>query len=319
MICYALSSSFKHLFGEWNFFKIIVYVVVGFSFSSMMLFLKKWRLSRSLLLKGHLGVLVLLLTSLYSFISDKAVNGKPDLLSLVSCAAFALMSLCLSRQIDLGFETDLLNFFLGCLTVQLMKINLTLSIIAAIICYSLMVLRSKLDSQPEIGTLRMEDHVAVEVDAAGGGERGVDDDNRSDFQSDHYSNGHQQNQSLRRRVYNDIDGYNWKKYAEKQVGRSGNKRVDYKCTKSSCPVRKKVERTMDGKVIETLYKGTHNHHKHTFTMKRNSSSEYLYSLLPPSETAPIDDMPAQLQSFASHDGSEQLDYDAAPESSSVSV
>jgi len=105
------------------------------------------------LLTAHLGVLVLLLTSLYSFASDKDLKGKPDLLSMISCASFALlMSFCLSRPIDLGFESDLLNFFLGILTVQLMKINLMLSILAAIFYYSIMILRSKIDSRNEIGT-----------------------------------------------------------------------------------------------------------------------------------------------------------------------
>jgi len=122
-ISYASSSSFSHLFGKWNLIKIIIYTEVSFSISSMMLFLKNWKLSRKFLLTAHLGVLVMLLTSLYSFVSDKDLKGKPDLLSMISCASFALlMSFCLSRQIDLGFESDLLNFFLGILTVQLMKI-----------------------------------------------------------------------------------------------------------------------------------------------------------------------------------------------------
>ncbi|RHN57832.1 hypothetical protein MtrunA17_Chr5g0444671 [Medicago truncatula] len=136
---YAFSSSFNHLYGKWNFIKIIIYTLVSFSISSMMLFLKKWKLSRRFLLKAHLGVLVF----------------------MISCAAFALMSFCLSRQIDLGFETDL-NFFLGILTVQLMKINLMLSIVSAIFCYSLMILRLKFDSRNEIGTLRTEaDDIAI--------------------------------------------------------------------------------------------------------------------------------------------------------------
>ncbi|RDX70803.1 WRKY transcription factor WRKY24, partial [Mucuna pruriens] len=176
-----------------------------------------------------------------SFVSDKAVSGKPDLLSLISCGAFALMSLCLSRQIDLGFEADLLNFFLGCLTVQLMKINLMLSIFAAIFCYCFLVLRSKLDSQSQIGTIGREDHVTVEIDVAEGGERGADD-NRSDFQSNH-SNGHRQFPSLRRRVG---DGYNWKKYEDKVVKGNENQISYYKCTHPNCPVKKKVERTIDG-------------------------------------------------------------------------
>ena len=82
--------------------------------------LKKWKLSRRFLLKARLYVLVLLLTSLYSFVSDKDKNEKPDRLSLISCSAFALMSFCLSRQI-VGFESDLLDFFPGILTVQLMN------------------------------------------------------------------------------------------------------------------------------------------------------------------------------------------------------
>lgn len=291
LLCFAVSSSFQHLFGEWNFLKIIVYTILSVSMSSMILFLKKWKLSRSFLVKAHVGVLVLLLTSLYSFFSDKNVNGKPDVLSLISCAAFALMSFCLSRQIDLGFEVDLLNFFLGCLTVQLMKINLMLSIIAAIFCYSLMVLRSKLDSQSEIGTPRMEDHVTIEVDSA--------NDNTSGFLSDSNS-GHQQTQSLRRRVG---DGYNWKKYEEKQVKRSENQTSYYKCTYTNCPVKKKVERTIDGQIIEINYKGTHTHHKPKLTMKRNTSSEYFYSLLP-SEPVPTE-IPDQSS--------------ATPEKSSISI
>ncbi|AES98893.1 WRKY family transcription factor [Medicago truncatula] len=300
-ISYASSSSFNHLFGKWNFIKIIIYTVVSFSISSMMLFLKKWKLSKRFLLRAHLGVLVLLLTSLYSFVSDKASNEKPDLLSMISCVAFALMSFCLSRQIDLGFESDLLNFFLGILTVQLMKINLILSIVAAILCYSLIVLRSKLGSRHEIGTLRVEDDVAIEIDGV--------DNNRNEFQSD-YSNGRQQNKSSVRRMNHD-DGYNWKKYEEKVAKGSENQRSYYKCTWPNCFVKKKVERTIDGEVIETLYKGTHNHWKPTSSMKRNSSSEYLYSLLP-SETGSID---LQDQSF----GSEQLDSDEEPTKSSVSI
>ncbi|XP_061365189.1 uncharacterized protein LOC133308569 [Gastrolobium bilobum] len=309
LLCYALSSSFKHLFGELNFLKIILYTVVSFIISNMMLFLKKWKLSRSFLQKAHVGVLVLLLTSLYSFEIDKAVNGKPDLLSLISSAAFALMSLCLSKQINLGFETDLLNFFLGCLTVQLMKINLILCIITAIFSYSLMVLYSKLGSQSEIGTLEMDNHVIVEIDAADGVERGGDD-NRSKFQFDH-TNGSQQIEGLRRRQ---DDGYNWRKYEEKQVRRSENKRSYYKCTYPNCSVKKKVERDVNGQIIEILYEGTHVHWKPEHTVKRNSSFEYLYSLLP-SEPV-LTDMPDQ--SFASH-GSGQLDYDATSEKSSVSI
>ncbi|XP_027333695.1 uncharacterized protein LOC113848406 [Abrus precatorius] len=282
LICYALSSSFKHIFGEWNLLKITLYTMVSFCISSMMLFLKTWNLSKSFLMKAHVGVLVLLLTSFYSFVYDKDENGKPDLLSLISCGALAFMSLCLSRQIDLGFEADLLNFFLGCLTVQLMMINLMLSIVAAIFCYCLMVLRSKFESKTHVGTRRMEDHVNIDIDAAEEVEREADD-NTSVLQSQ-YSNSHQQSQGLRRRVG---DGYNWKKYEVKLVKGGENQISYYKCAQPNCTVKKKVVNTIEGQIVETRYRSIHNHYKPADSLKRNPSSEYFYSLLP-SEPVPTD-------------------------------
>lgn len=228
-----------------------------------MLFMKKWRRSRRFSLKVHVGVLVLLLTSLYSFVSDKVVNGKPNGLSLISCGAFCLMSLCLSRLINPAFGADLLNFFLGCLTVQLMEINLILFIVAAIFCYCFGILRSK-DSNSEIGTVPMEDQATIELDTADGGEREAED------------NIGQQQVPLLRMVG---DGYNWKKYEDK-VGKGNENQVSYyKCTHPNCYVKKKVGRTLEGKIVEINYQGTHTHHKLMNNMKRNSSSEYLYSVV----------------------------------------
>ncbi|KAK7372186.1 hypothetical protein VNO80_05557 [Phaseolus coccineus] len=297
LICYALSSSFNHIFGEWNLLKIILYTMVSFSISSFMLFMKKWKRSRCFSLKVHVGVLVLLLTSFYSFVSDKSANGKPNGLSLISCGAFALMSLCLSRQIDLGFGADLLNFFLGCLTVQLMEINLVLFIVAAILCYCFMILRSK-ESESEIGTVAMEDHVTIELGTADSGERGADDNNG--FQSNDRNIGNQQIPLLRMVG----DGYNWKKY-EDRVGKGNENQVSYyRCTHPNCYVKKKVDRTKDGKIGEIHYQGNHAHWERLNNMKRNSSSEYLYSLL--TSDSVTTDLPDQ--SFASQ-SNEQLDYD----------
>lgn len=55
------------------------------------------------------------------------------------------------------------------------------------------------------------------------------------------------------------DGYNWRKYGQKQVKGSEYPRSYYKCTHPSCPVKKKVERSQDGQVTEIIYKGEHNH------------------------------------------------------------
>lgn len=57
------------------------------------------------------------------------------------------------------------------------------------------------------------------------------------------------------------DGYNWRKYGQKQVKTSEFPRSYYKCTHLNCPVKKKVERAHDGQVTEIIYKGTHNHQK----------------------------------------------------------
>ncbi|KAK9749975.1 hypothetical protein RND81_02G163200 [Saponaria officinalis] len=66
------------------------------------------------------------------------------------------------------------------------------------------------------------------------------------------------------------DGYNWRKYGQKQVKGSEYPRSYYKCTHSNCAVRKKVERSLDGEVAEIVYKGEHNHPKPHF-LKRSTS------------------------------------------------
>ncbi|KAA0034451.1 putative WRKY transcription factor 3 isoform X1 [Cucumis melo var. makuwa] len=55
------------------------------------------------------------------------------------------------------------------------------------------------------------------------------------------------------------DGYNWRKYGQKQVKGSEFPRSYYKCTHPNCPVKKKVERSLEGQVTEIIYKGEHNH------------------------------------------------------------
>ncbi|KAL2609194.1 hypothetical protein R1flu_027767 [Riccia fluitans] len=57
------------------------------------------------------------------------------------------------------------------------------------------------------------------------------------------------------------DGYNWRKYGQKQVKGSEFPRSYYKCTHANCPMKKKVERSLDGQVTEIVYKGEHNHPK----------------------------------------------------------
>ncbi|MED6188342.1 hypothetical protein PIB30_085035 [Stylosanthes scabra] len=153
LLCFALSSSFKQVFGEWNLLKILIYVTLSSIICTIMLLAHKFHVSRSRLLKAQVSFLGFMLTSCSSFLYGQKVNGKPDMFSLVSSVAFALMSLSLSRQIDFGFEVDLFNFFLGYFLVQLMTIHIALASLGASFCYLLMFLRSYLDTkQPAKGS-----------------------------------------------------------------------------------------------------------------------------------------------------------------------
>ncbi|KAK4764865.1 hypothetical protein SAY86_025955 [Trapa natans] len=68
------------------------------------------------------------------------------------------------------------------------------------------------------------------------------------------------------------DGYNWRKYGQKQVKGSENPRSYYKCTYTNCPTKKKVERSLDGHITEIVYKGNHNHPKPQFSRRSSIPS-----------------------------------------------
>ncbi|KAF1872981.1 hypothetical protein Lal_00016093 [Lupinus albus] len=136
LLCYAFSSSFNHLFGEWNLFKIFLYVIFSFIVFFMTLVTKVWQRSNSILFKTHMAILLLLATSVYSVFYDKAVNQKPDAYILISCAAFAVMSLCLSKQTQFG-----------CFS------------------YSLIIISSWTDITPQSENFELQDHLVIEMDS----------------------------------------------------------------------------------------------------------------------------------------------------------
>ncbi|XP_030537315.1 probable WRKY transcription factor 33 isoform X2 [Rhodamnia argentea] len=96
------------------------------------------------------------------------------------------------------------------------------------------------------------------------------------------------------------DGYNWRKYGQKQVKGSENPRSYYKCTFPGCPTKKKVERSLDGHITEIVYKGTHNHAKPLST--RRSSSQ---SIQPPSSSTAYFENPDQLALAACSENGQQ--------------
>ncbi|KAK7321392.1 hypothetical protein VNO77_32001 [Canavalia gladiata] len=168
LLCYALSSSFNHMFGKWNWWKILVYSVFSFIICLAVLFTKAWQHSSSLCLEAHLAFLILIITCIYSFFFDKAANGKPDAYDLISSAAFATMSLSLSRLTQCGFEIDLLYFFCGDLILQLMKIKLWLVVVGGSFSYSLIILRSSLDTLHEHLQFQDQNEVTIQVDSDSG-------------------------------------------------------------------------------------------------------------------------------------------------------
>lgn len=74
------------------------------------------------------------------------------------------------------------------------------------------------------------------------------------------------------------DGYNWRKYGQKQVKGSEYPRSYYKCTHLNCQVKKKVERSHEGHITEIIYKGSHNHPKPTNRRSSVGSSHPLIDI-----------------------------------------
>lgn len=136
------------------------------------------------------------------------------------------------------------------------------------------------------------------------------------LQSD-YGGAHQQQYQSVREQRRSEDGYNWRKYGQKQVKGSENPRSYYKCTYPNCPTKKKVERSLDGQITEIVYKGSHNHPKPQSTRRSSSSSSSAaasnHAIIAPN--LPSNEM--QDQSLVTH-GSGQLDV-ATPENSSISI
>jgi hypothetical protein len=80
---------------------------------------------------------------------------------MVSGSAFAFMSLGLSQQSHFGFEVDLLYFFCGYLTVQLMRIKLVLIIAGVSFSYSLIMLHFYLHSPIDQRIQQDQDSAAI--------------------------------------------------------------------------------------------------------------------------------------------------------------
>ncbi|KAL0928900.1 hypothetical protein M5K25_000830 [Dendrobium thyrsiflorum] len=110
------------------------------------------------------------------------------------------------------------------------------------------------------------------------------------------------------------DGYNWRKYGQKQVKGSENPRSYYKCTFPNCPTKKKVEKNLEGQITEIVYKGSHNHPKPQST-RRNSSSSSSQSFQPLVASAAASEASEHSHGVRSGTAMESV---ATPDNSSVS-
>ncbi|KAL3829040.1 hypothetical protein ACJIZ3_017842 [Penstemon smallii] len=111
------------------------------------------------------------------------------------------------------------------------------------------------------------------------------------------------------------DGYNWRKYGQKQVKGSENPRSYYKCTYPDCPMKKIVEKTLDGHITEIIYKNNHNHPKPE-SIRRSSSSLASSTVIQPHHTQ-SNEIPDQ--SYGSNDMGTMDSFVGTPENSSITI
>jgi WRKY transcription factor 2 len=97
------------------------------------------------------------------------------------------------------------------------------------------------------------------------------------------------------------DGYNWRKYGQKQVKGSEYPRSYYKCSKTNCQVKKKVERSHDGQITEIIYRGNHNHGKPHSGRRGStpSNDDEVSEIFETNETCDRDDVDSVLENIES--------------------
>jgi len=95
------------------------------------------------------------------------------------------------------------------------------------------------------------------------------------------------------------DGYNWRKYGQKQVKGSECPRSYYKCTHPTCQVKKKIERALDGQITEIIYMGSHNHPKPHSTRPALGSSYKLNDMASDPAIGPGEDLKTNSEDMTS--------------------
>ncbi|RDY13559.1 Disease resistance protein RLM3, partial [Mucuna pruriens] len=169
LITYAMSPPLNKVFkqGELGFLVVVIYCALGSLLCCLMLFTTTWSLPKKTVLTAHVVFFVLMVTSVYSFYLDKTEGNTKakdgdKVLNLVSCGAFSLMSLSLSRLSGLGFEAGVFNFFLGSLMMAVMKWNLKFALAAAAFCYILISIRTYSENSHSTGDIEVEEMALIQ-------------------------------------------------------------------------------------------------------------------------------------------------------------
>ncbi|ESW29844.1 hypothetical protein PHAVU_002G103400 [Phaseolus vulgaris] len=106
------------------------------------------------------------------------------------------------------------------------------------------------------------------------------------------------------------DGYNWRKYGQKPVKGSNFSRSYYKCTHPNCPVKKKLELTLQGHVTAIIYKGEHNHQRKTTkgTLTSSGNSDRLKEEMSSHSMSQVDLEFSQAEHGSGTSDSEEVGY-----------
>jgi hypothetical protein len=137
-LCYALSPCFNPLIKSWESF-MVVYLVLCFVILTTILFPKRSQHSTWYAQLITLTSLMALMSiSIYSYLYDRDMKGKPNILSAVSKALFALLTLCLHKLGKFDHDKDMLPMFSIGFTMQMFTINWMLNIVAITFCLLLL-------------------------------------------------------------------------------------------------------------------------------------------------------------------------------------
>ncbi|MED6107982.1 hypothetical protein PIB30_019209 [Stylosanthes scabra] len=169
LVCYCYSTSFNHLFGEWNRWKIFLYLLFSCLASLAVWFQKAWSIVIPRQHESLSRFLVATSTTIFLFFSDRASKGESDAYGVISCVAFAVMSL--TCRFD-----ELLTVFTGALIGQLMGMKLLLGAVGVVLCFIFIVptpylqryfdeIQGQLQINHELQSIENEHHVIVNIDS----------------------------------------------------------------------------------------------------------------------------------------------------------